>query len=128
MYPAHPVTRIARSPAISVAGDHRLIVRKPAQRRSLQKPEMRDRRRKLLEATLSVGDLGSEKILMIVVERLAFKVVVGPVSERHGRERQHILNPPAKARMFLLCLVQSMFDGFQNGPDAQPIGFCIPFG
>src|ERR1700732_2213794 len=114
--------------AASIAGGHRLIVRKPAQRCSLQKLEMRDRIRKLLEATLSVGNFGAEQVLMMAVERLALQVLVGAVSQSNRRACQYILNPPAKARLFLLCVVQGMIDGFQNGPDARLVGFSIPVG
>jgi hypothetical protein len=89
---------------------------------------MRDRSRKLLEATLSVGNFGAEQVLMMVVERFAFEVLVGPVSQGNRSACQDILNAPVKARLFQLCVMQGMIDGLQNGPDARLVGFGIPVG
>jgi hypothetical protein len=41
---------------------------------------MRDRGGKLFEATLSVGNLKAEQVLMVAIERLAFQVFVGRIS------------------------------------------------
>src|SRR5271167_4147160 len=89
---------------------------------------MRDRCRELLEATLAVGDLGAEQVLVMAVERLALQVLIGPVSLRNRGARQHIVNPPVKARLFPLCLAQGLFDGLQNEPDARLVGISIPVG
>jgi len=102
------------------------MVREPAQRSCLQELEVRDLGGKFLEATLPVGDLCSEQILMVAIECLAIQIFIGSVSKRNCGARQHILDPPVKARLFLLCLVQRMFDCSQNGPDARAIGFSVP--
>ena len=89
---------------------------------------MRDRGGELLEATLPVQNLGAEQVLMMAIERVAFKVFVGSISQGNCSTRQHVLDPSAKARLFLLCRVQSKLDCLQNGADAQPVGFSIPLG
>jgi hypothetical protein len=48
---------------------------------------MRDRGGKFLEATLPVGNLGAEQILVVAIERFAFQVFVGSVSHGHSGAR-----------------------------------------
>src|SRR3984893_2252026 len=89
---------------------------------------MRVRGGELLEAPLTVRNLGAEQVLMVAVKWLAFHVFVGSISQGHGGARQDILDPSVKAGLFLLCRMESAFDGLQNGAHAQPIGFSVSIG
>jgi len=57
---------------------------------------------KFFEATLPVGNLGAEQILVVAIERFAFQVFVRSVSDGHGGPRQNVLDPSTEARLFLL--------------------------
>jgi hypothetical protein len=103
-------------------------IRKPAQRCSHEKLEMRDRGGEFREATLPVRNFDAEQVLMMAIERVAFKVFVGSISQSNCSTRQHVLDPSVKARLFLLCRVQSPLNCLQNGADAQPVGFSISLG
>lgn len=89
---------------------------------------MRDRRRKLLDATLSIGNLDAEQILMMAVERFSLQVFVSSISKRHRGTRQDILDPSVEARLFLFCSKQCIFDCPQNSADARIVGFGVPIG
>ena len=52
---------------------------------------------------------------MMIIERFALEIFIGSVAKRHRSTRQDVLNPPVKARLFLLRRMQRTFDGFQNG-------------
>jgi hypothetical protein len=58
-------------------------------------------------------------------ESIAFQVFIGFISNGDSGARQGILNPPTKARLFLLCSIQSIFNRLQNGPHAWTIGFSV---
>jgi len=89
---------------------------------------MRDGRGEFLEPALTVGNLGAEQILMVAVKRLPLQIFVGSVSHGHRSPRQDILDPPVQAGLLQLRRMQRMFDGFQNGADASPVGFSVPIG
>ena len=89
---------------------------------------MRDRGGEFREATLPVRNFDAEQVLMMAIERVAFKVFVGSISQGNCSTRQHVLDPSVKARLFLLCRVQSTLNCLQNGADAQPVGFSISLG
>ena len=73
---------------------------------------MCDRGGEFVEATLTVGNFGAEQVLMMAIEGVAFQIFVGSVAHGNGGARQSILDPPVKARSFLLCRAQSIFDRF----------------
>jgi len=75
----------------------RLEVGKPAQYRCFQKFEMCDLGSEFYEATLTVGNLGAEQVLMVTIEGVAFQVFVGSVAYGNGSARQSILDPSVKA-------------------------------
>ena len=58
---------------------------------------MRDSGGKFFEATLPVGNLGAEQILVVAIERFAFQVFVRSVSHGHGGPRQNV--QPAHPKM-----------------------------
>src|SRR5215471_17203800 len=89
---------------------------------------MGDRRRKLLQSALTIGNFAIEQVLMSAVERFAIQVLVSGVSDRHGSTCQHIFDPPAETRLFLLGFAQGMFDGAQDRADARAVGVNVPVG
>ena len=54
---------------------------------------MRDLGGEFLEATLPVGNLRAEQVLMVVIERLALEVFVGSISNGYSGPRQHVFDP-----------------------------------
>jgi hypothetical protein len=66
---------------------------------------MSDRGGEFLEATLTVGNLGAEQVLMVAIERFAFQIFVGSISQGHGGARSDVLDPSIKPQLFLLCCV-----------------------
>jgi len=89
---------------------------------------MADRRRKLLQSTLTIGNFGIEQVLMSAVERFAIQVLVSGVSDCHRSACQHIFNTPVEARLFLLGLAKGMLDGIQDGADTRAVGANVPIG
>jgi len=89
---------------------------------------MGDRHGKFLQAPLSVGNLDAEQVLLVAVERFAFQIFVGAISQRHGGARQYILDPAAEASLLVLRGIQLVCDGFQNGAHPQPVSFSVPIG
>src|SRR3954447_8438853 len=67
----------------------RLVIGKSAQHGRLHEFEVRNLDSQLLEAALTVGNLGREKILVVIVERFTLKIFVGSVANGHGRARQY---------------------------------------
>jgi hypothetical protein len=80
------------------------------------------------ESALTVGNLDAEQILMISVKRLPLQIFVGSISDGYRRTRQHIFDPPAKARLFPLGVMECVFDCLQNGGYARPVGFGVSTG
>ena len=86
---------------------------------------MRDRYGEFLEAPLPVGNLGTEQVLMVAVERLPLQVFVGAIADGHGGAGQHIFHPTVKPQLFQLCCMQRVLNCGQDGADARPVGFGI---
>ena len=89
---------------------------------------MGDRRRKLLQPALTIGNFGAEQVLMSAIERFAIQVLISGVSDRHRRACQHIFDAPVETRLFLFGLAQGMFDGAQDRADARAVGVDVPIG
>ncbi|OAF16728.1 hypothetical protein AXW67_11805 [Bradyrhizobium neotropicale] len=72
------------------SGDHNLVVRKAAQRRRLHELEVGDFGRQLLETALSVGDLGVEQVLTVVVECAALFRNSLPVADQVVKQIEYL--------------------------------------
>ena len=55
---------------------------------------MRDGIGQFLQAPLTVRNLATEKILMMIIERFALEIFIGSVAKRHRSTRQDVLYPP----------------------------------
>lgn len=111
-----------------MVGSRRLEVRKPAERRGLQKPEVRDREREFPKAPLSVGNLLVEKVLVTAVERFPRQIFIRAIAKGDRGSRQEIVHPPGEARLFSFRGSQCGFDREQYGSDPQAIGLGVAFG
>ena len=89
---------------------------------------MRDRSRKLLDATLPIGNLDAEQILMVTVEWFSLQIFISSVSKRYRGTRQDILDPPVEARLFLFRSKQCIVDRPQNGANARMVGLGVAIG
>jgi hypothetical protein len=101
---------------------------KPAHDCRLQELEMRNGIGKLLKATLTVRNLATEKILMVVIERFPLEIFIGSISKGHRSSRQHVLYPAVKTRLFLLGRMQRAFDRFQNRANPRAVGVSVSIG
>ena len=81
-----------------------------------------------LKATLPVGNLVVEKVVVVAVECLAGQILIGAVSEGHRGARQEIVNPSRKARLLGLSGDQCGLDRKQDGADALAIGLGVAIG
>ncbi len=75
---------------------------------------MGDRGSELLEAPLTVSNLGTEQVLVTAIERLAFKIFVCPIPKGHSSACQDVLDPSIQARLFILCCTQGGFNCCHN--------------
>jgi len=89
---------------------------------------MSDRRRKLLQPALAIGNFGIKRVLMSAVQRFAIQILVSGVSDCRRRACQHIFNAAVETRLFLLGLVEGMLDGAQDGADPRAVGANVPIG
>jgi len=74
-----------------------LVVRKPGLRCNLQELEMRYFAGEFSQASLAIGYLCAEQVVMVAIERLAFQILVGAVSDCHRSARQYIFDATAEA-------------------------------
>jgi hypothetical protein len=89
---------------------------------------MRDGGGELFQPALPICNLDAEQVLMVAVERLPFQIFVCSVPNGYRGARQDILNPPLKARLFLLRRMQRSFVGFQYGDNTLTVGFSVSIG
>src|SRR4051794_22530650 len=88
---------------------------------------MRNGRTEFFQPALAVLDLLIEQILMMVIQRLAFKIFIITVAEGHRGPGQDIFDPTVQARLLPLGRVQRFLDRDQNRLYAAPVGLSIPF-
>lgn len=89
---------------------------------------MRDRCAQLPKATLTIGNLDAEQVLVVAVERIAFQIFVGPISKGHGGTRQNVFYPSVQAGVFILCRAQGGFNCGQDRANARPVSFSVALG
>src|ERR1700694_4174674 len=106
----------------------RLEVGKSAERRCLQKLDMRNRMHEFLKAEMPVGNLVVKEVMVMAVECFPGQIFIGAVSESDRGSRQEIVDPSRKARLFRLRGGQCGFDRKQDRPDALAISLGVAIG
>ncbi|MBB4427313.1 hypothetical protein GGD66_005895 [Bradyrhizobium sp. CIR48] len=116
--------RAARAPILAVEL-RRLEIRKTREHCGLDELQVPDAARQFLEPALAIGDVRRKEILVMIVERLSLKVLVGTVSEGDGCARNCVIDTPVEAGLLPLRFLQCRFDRRQDGTDPRAIGLRI---
>jgi hypothetical protein len=117
-----------RQPRRLIVQSRRLEIRKPAENCRLQKLEVRDRMRELLQATLPVGNFVVTEVMVMAVECLPGQIFIGAGSKSDRGSRQEIVNPSSETRLLSLRSGQSSFDRKQDRPDTRAISLGVAIG
>lgn len=89
---------------------------------------MIDRRGQFAEASLGVGDVPTEQILMTVIQSFSAEIFVGITTECDGRARKNVLEAPSEPRVLRLGRTQGFSDGVGNRQNSSSVSILISVG